>query len=426
MFVKRIRNQARATRLLNLVAAFSVVLPAITVGEYLYYSRVEASGPTPAPKTAQTRSLVGADDSYPDVYYIILDAYGRADFLEERYDHDNSEFVNFLRDRGFFVAEKSRTNYVWTSLSLASSLNMDYLQDLGLEVTLRKYPSGMEEPIKRSRVRHLLESSGYLTVALASGYRPTELFDADKYLIPDMGIVERLQSYGAFNAFEGLLLHTSAGLILVDLDQLRNTPVSNFIVQRLEYPKRMQRQIILASFDHLETVSDIPGPKFVFAHIISPHKPYYFGPNGEDVLNAEPFTLAETGAAPGGEHGLRYRDQLVYVNTRIQAIIDAILSRSAHPPIIVLQADHGPGIGMDWNSPDEASLLDRASILNAYFLPGDCGDRLYPSITPVNTFRVIMSCYFGVSLDPLEDVTYFSNARVEAAYDFVVLEEMLD
>jgi len=42
-----------------------------------------------------------------DVYYIILDGYGRKDVLQEYFDYDNSEFINFLRNQGFYVPKKN-------------------------------------------------------------------------------------------------------------------------------------------------------------------------------------------------------------------------------------------------------------------------------------------------------------------------------
>ncbi|HET7142397.1 MAG TPA: hypothetical protein VFI68_00135, partial [Anaerolineales bacterium] len=66
----------------------------------------------------------------PDVYFFLLDSYGRADLLEQAYGFDNSEFVNELEKRDFFVAKCSQSNYVRTEISLGSSLNMQYLQDL--------------------------------------------------------------------------------------------------------------------------------------------------------------------------------------------------------------------------------------------------------------------------------------------------------
>jgi hypothetical protein len=51
----------------------------------------------------------------PDIYYIIVDGYARADVLREYYEFDNSEFLNGLEKRGFTVNDSSRANYYWTS-----------------------------------------------------------------------------------------------------------------------------------------------------------------------------------------------------------------------------------------------------------------------------------------------------------------------
>ncbi len=65
----------------------------------------------------------------PDIYYIILDGYGRGDVLKSVYGFDNEKFYNELENRGFFIARKSNANYAQTTLfSLASSLNMEYLE----------------------------------------------------------------------------------------------------------------------------------------------------------------------------------------------------------------------------------------------------------------------------------------------------------
>ena len=44
----------------------------------------------------------------PDIYYIILDAYGRADVLKDLYNYDNSQFVDWLNQKGFYVARESK------------------------------------------------------------------------------------------------------------------------------------------------------------------------------------------------------------------------------------------------------------------------------------------------------------------------------
>ena len=41
-------------------------------------------------------------------------------------DLDNSEFTDSLNQRGFYVAERSNSNYPTTVLSVASTLEMNY------------------------------------------------------------------------------------------------------------------------------------------------------------------------------------------------------------------------------------------------------------------------------------------------------------
>ncbi|NIM60891.1 MAG: hypothetical protein GTO30_04335, partial [Acidobacteria bacterium] len=67
-----------------------------------------------------------ASEDAPDLYYFIFDAYTSADHLAAVFDHDNGPFLDELRKRGFFVAERSRSNYTTTLPSLASTLNMEY------------------------------------------------------------------------------------------------------------------------------------------------------------------------------------------------------------------------------------------------------------------------------------------------------------
>ena len=66
-------------------------------------------------------------DYKPDVYYIIFDAYPRSDQLLEHFGYDNREMIAFLEDNQFYVAHKSHANYPMTPLSLASSMNMQYM-----------------------------------------------------------------------------------------------------------------------------------------------------------------------------------------------------------------------------------------------------------------------------------------------------------
>jgi len=101
-----------------------------------------------------------------------------------------------------------------------------------------------------------------------------------------------------------------------------------------------------------------------------------------------------------------------FVDRMLEEIIDAILNRSSQPPIIILQGDHGPGGFLNWFSPQRTCLCERTSILNAYYLPSGVSKDLYPTISPVNSFRVILNSYFGTHLDLLPDRTFFTSHRL--------------
>ena len=164
----------------------------------------------------------------------------------------------------------------------------------------------------------------------------------------------------------------------------------------LAYSER--REQILFILDQLERMPRLAGPKFVMAHVVAPHGPPVFGPHGENITQVGAFTLkGKFEWSDRSEHIRRYRDQLLYINSRVEIIIQQILAKSKTPPIIIIQADHGPGSG---EAPDTVKM----PILNSYYLPDDGEQHLYPSISPVNTFRVIFNHYFGAELELLEDV----------------------
>ena len=129
-----------------------------------------------------------------------------------------------------------------------------------------------------------------------------------------------------------------------------------------------------------------------------------FGPNGEPTY--PPDFWNEDREYPGDLYAKGYQNQLTFLNEKILQAMDTLISESDTPPIIVLQGDHGP-----WLQPKNKRMW----ILNAYYLPGQA-DKLYPTISPVNTFRLIFDEYFGGTYDMLEDVSYFSP--VPKLYEF--------
>ena len=115
-------------------------------------------------------SRAGGDKaSLPDIYYLIFDRYANEKILKKYYDFDNTEFLDWLRAKGFYVAADSRANYVGTKNSLASSLNMSYMPEKG-PLPERVFFHILQE----QAVARLLQGSGYTYYHFGSWYEPTK------------------------------------------------------------------------------------------------------------------------------------------------------------------------------------------------------------------------------------------------------------
>jgi hypothetical protein len=262
-------------------------------------------------------------------------------------------------------------------MSLASALNFNYIDALSDRfVPGSDDRTGLDTLIRHSAARESLEEAGYTTVAFATGFLATEWADADYFLSPGY-------SWGELNEFESLLMETTFARLIQD---------GNRFGMQTSGSERF-RERTLFTLDRLDKLSYIKGPKFVFVHIIAPHPPYVFGPTGGPV---EPGDVGTTRTEQGASH---YRDQAIYISSRMMDIVPKIISNSATPPIIVIQGDHGPTVA--------SSPRARMSNLSAYFLPGR-EVSMYPTITPVNTFRIIFNTYFGQNLELLNDVSLYS------------------
>jgi hypothetical protein len=356
----------------------------------------------------------------PTIYYIILDMHSRTDVLQNIYGYDNSWFINGLREQGFYIAEQSTSNYSSTLQSIASSLNMEYINDLqdtyGRDSKNRE-PLGLL--IARNRIMNILVESGYKTGAFASNDFYTEFRDASIYIKPTADEIRQYQNFWALNSFEGIFVHSTMARALYDLGIL---PSETVIEKTLETPYRLHRLTILNTLEHLPDFAREDQPYFVFAHIVAPHPPYVFGAHGEEIRHNQPFSLSGPARQNGGAATRKlYVDQLHYIDGLVLEAVKEILAESQTPPIIIIQGDHGP---VSYGGEEEvarSNMKEQHAILNAYYFPGQKYDLLYPSLTPVNSFRIVLNTFFGEDYELLPDKNYFlPHAR---PYDFIDVTE---
>jgi hypothetical protein len=374
------------TQALTAICIILLIIPLVQLGRYIYQTREGYSIVSAAREDSTTGKNSGLI-VLPDVYFIILDSYLREDALLEDFSFDNSDFIERLRQMGFYVADCSRSNYSHTQPSLTSALNMEYITSLFAQLDQTSMDRAEILPfLKDSLVRQELESLGYQTIAFETGYAWSNLSDADIYL--RIGSDPMTMHY--VSPFESMLLKTTAFLILMDSQ-------SKLLLARLSevnfpYKEDIDRQEYL--LDQLPQVATIPGKKFVFAHILIPHIPYVFASDGT-ILSDPGFYSGKNDTPIDEEHLIEgYRGEVQYLNSRILPILEQILTTSRTPPIIVMMGDHG------------LSDENRYQILNTYYLPDNGSEALYPSITPVNSFRLIFDTYFGGDYGLLPDYSY--------------------
>lgn len=381
------RQLAAALRpILNAVSAALFAMPLLWIaGWQLRAAPFDAAAITGGDPVA----AVVADER-PDIYYIVLDGYGETEILSRLFGFDNRDFLAGLEANGFYVARRSLANYSQTHLSLASSLNFTYLDELagqlGSDSSDRR---PLAELIRGNRLMATLRAHGYAIHAFESGWAATQIRAADRYLTPGVG----------FTDFQNAVLN------------LTPLPMSLRWLGWMDLYELHRRRVRFA-LDKLAELPALPGPKFVFAHIISPHPPFVLDERGEPLTPDRPFMFQDgdhyLASASRAEYLQGYAGQARFISRRILSAVDSILARSERPPVIVIQGDHGPGSRLVQESFEQSFVPERMRILNAYHLPGDGGEALYPEITPVNTFRVILNAYLGGSNSLLEDRSFFS------------------
>jgi len=393
LLVWRSRREFQATTgVLNAIAVILVLLPVFQTGMFLART---GSGLRKAAGNDEELILHPSPDApLPDVYYIILDTYTRADALQRDYAYDNSGFVQALEERGFYVAECSRCNYSYTQGSLTTELNLHYLPELEEQLS----EMGLQDQdiwvlLKQSFVRKQLEALGYTTIAFETGYDWSRIKDADIYL----SLTADPLSLQRLTPFESMLVESTAALLWSDMQSVLAAREAQVIhkttgIEGFAYSGYAQRQLFI--LDSLPELAKIPEPTFAFVHLLIPHVPYVFTSEGE--IWSDPGYYSGPRAEPVDDQHWRdgYTSEITFINTQMLDIFDQILAQSKTPPIILVHGDHG------------LRGENRALTLSAFYLPGGGEAGLYPQITPVNHFRVIFDTYYGTDFGLLPDVTH--------------------
>jgi hypothetical protein len=265
------------------------------------------------------------------------------------------------------------------------------------------------DPIHRALGQRLavpaaLKEIGYQYVQIGNWWTPTNTnVDADLSLV-----------YEGQDQFGSVLAQTT---FLRALDDPTGAPDDPW-----DWP--VMRENNLYALDRLDEVPSLPGPKYVFAHLVTTHPPYVHNADGS-------YTGREQVARLGDAES--YRRQLTYANSRMLAFVDRVLADDPDA-IIILQADEGPFPArykeeewrFKWRTATDAELEEKFGILFAMRVPDAdlAAEGFHDEITPINTFRMLFNARFGTDLELLPDRTW-AHEDLYRFYDFVEITDRL-
>lgn len=326
----------------------------------------------------------------PDIYILLLDGYARPDKMKALFQFDDGPFISDLEERGFDVSARSRSNYLLTTLSIPSMLNMRHIDDMFVATPNAgdaAYRTVIRSFVNDGEVIRRMRGLGYQITAVSGGFEEVVMYEAD-----------RLIDTGQVNEYEFLMMRVTA------VAPLLNLLAPDFLADQ-------HRARTIAVLDAAAAVARSPRarPRFTFVHVPSPHGPIVFGPHGESIPAPGPDRFFEDTA-----HGLRlsreafgrrYVGQVQYLNGRVIQTIDAILAASPEPPVILVLSDHGSGSGLVWSDMAQSDLDERSAILLAAHTPGH--SNLFPDdITLVNVFGRLFGGYFGIYIPDQPDLVF--------------------
>jgi hypothetical protein len=316
-----------------------------------------------------------ANCSKPDVYIIIADEYAGNTELKDVLHYDNVSFPDQLKERGFHTIPNSSSNYNSTPYSIASTLNMDYL-DL-LRSAKQPLLTYAYETTRNNRLLQFLQYHHYqfynyslIDFKGQPSHTQETFLPAKTRLITRQTFLSRLDKEILFN----LVTRFKSKPVLRKLIYLNNDNNKN-----------------LSALTRKAAEEKTKAPKFVLTHLMMPHYPYYFDKNGNEF----PFETLEEGQQYNQPNYIEY---LQYSNKKLLELIDHILKNSSSPPVIVLMGDHG---FRHFTKPVDVKY--HFTNLVSIHLPGNNYSAFTDSLTNVNLLRTVLNTTFNQHLPYLKD-----------------------
>ncbi len=375
------------------------------------------------PPQLASQAKVTDSTAKPDIYYIVLDDYTNQTVLKTQFNFDNADFTNFLNKNQFYQNPDAHNNYPYTTMSVAATLSANYhtnlVQKFANSALQILYPYHLS--IRYAPVIQKLKSLGYSYYHIGSWYEASDQAPlADHYY----------QKNGQLTVFNKQITLDSFAQ-----NELTQGLYSQFIKLGLKmghnaiinYSEQPGIDMVQDQLRTLKTLAaEQAGGRFIFAHVLVPHEPYYFMPDGSLSPNSDADNVGE----PVKQ---KYVDQIKFINGQMQTVINQIIKTGNDKSVIVMQSDEGPypmelndedfngreiddevaaGSMLNWS---DTSIAMKYGALAAYRVPGANQQDFDKAGDGINIFRLVFNTYFNDNLGYLPRCYYgYADGRNHA------------
>ena len=399
---KRISKKNVKSKLLLLLCVigwglilFNVVANFTSVSLSVKRATRESTTPVIGEKGPANDALTDAEK--PNIYLIVLDEYARTDMMKQQYGFDNTAFDAYLTGKGFHVSSTSENEIAATDVQSANLLNLDYVffaSNLQLSGLPREnLYSNYADYRTKSYLFDLLRANGYHSIA-----------------IDNPGV---MYSFGNVNADEVLKMEVSTG-VKITFDQnevdfmllLWDDSVLHTVdgiwytlwgwMDKKNNASIFDRNVTMVqdSFAYIENFQPSDDtPTMLYAHILCPHLPFAFYPDGE-IKDASVVSI-------GWDAPDAYTDNVQYATAQIEKGINHLLEVDPDC-VIILLSDHGARIHLE-----TAGMLlpEYLTDQNAVYFRGETYSK-NAGLSGVNTMRAVLSDALQIDLPLVEPPVY--------------------
>jgi len=408
-FISKIKKQATLSNL-NTILLFPITSLIIINLAIIIPSEIKKNSYQPS-KTKIDPVKINKHNNNPDIYLIIFDEYASLGTIKKEWGYDNRNLKDFLEGKGFYIPEHSEVRNIQTIWNIAGLLNLDYIVKSIDRETYLKFLYDPDD-IKGTKEYNILEKINFneaiekinnnvlISYLKTNGYR-IEILEGISHAYMTLNIKNVDYSYSY--PFGDKPKKYKFYLDVFYTELIKKTMFSPFEVFFTSAPTdniNYSGTKYILSYLNKNTIHH-GSPRFVYCHIMCPHTPYVFDRFGNyttDYLNDNTQNQGKIIQERKTVNDA-YLDQYIYVSSEIKKISESIIENGQNKPVIIIQSDHGP-------RPHTVYLNDKFEsfrVFNAVYFPDGDYKKLYDSIAPINTLRVMLNKYFGETYTMLED-----------------------